>query len=471
MLTHSKTPKAILKRLTVLTIVTLTILIARLRVQNFESPKFRPEDNPVAYAGARFTRILSQNYLYVLNAFLLVCPIWLSVDWSFDSIRLIESLSDVRVMFIAVLHMLLLALVVRGIDRNRKILIALALLIVPFSPASGIIKLGFVIAERILYTPSIGYSVLIAMGMKKLIKKFHRHRKVIYAMFTIVLVFNTLRSNTRSMEWTNERRLFSSSLKVVPNNSKLYYNIARISSEERKIETSIKLYQKAIQLHPNYESAHMNLGNVYRELQQFERAKYHLQKSVEINDEFPTAWMNLGIVHAMLKDYKKSEQSYFKALSYRKNYANCYYNLGNLYIEMKNATAAIESWRKAVSISPNHRKAWSNILAFYDNQASRHDDVLKYSDIALTFLPNDTNILFSKANSLGKLSRFEEAETIFKQIIEIEPKKPLFYANIGVLYHRWGKKELAKKNYEIALNLDTSLSNVRNNLLKLQGAT
>lgn len=344
-------------------------------------------------------------------------------------------------------------------------------MIVPFLPASGIIKLGFVIAERILYTPSIGYSVLIAIGMNNLIKKFYPYRKVIYSLFTIVLVINTLKSYNRAMDWTNELKLFSSSLRVVPNNGKLYYNIARISSEQRKMETSIKFYQKAIQLHPNYESAHMNLGNVYRELHQLEKAKYHLKKSVEIQAEFPTAWMNLGIVLAMLKDYKQSEQSYFKALSYRKNYSNCYYNLGNLYIDMKNFTAAINSWRKAVSINTRHRKAWSNILAFYDNQINKHEDVLKYSDIALSFLENDTNILFSKANSLGKLARFEEAEIIFKQIIEVEPSKPLFYANLGVLYHRWKKRDLAKKNYEIALSLDSSLSNVRNNLLKLQGAT
>lgn len=345
------------------------------------------------------------------------------------------------------------------------------MLIVPFLPASGIIKLGFVIAERILYTPSIGYCLIVAIGMKKLVKKFHAQRKIIYLLFAIVLVVNTVKSYDRAMDWTNEHRLFSSSLRVVPNNGKLYYNIARISSEERKIEKSIKFYEKAIQLHPNYESAHMNLGNVYRELQQFEKAKYHLKKSVEIQVDFPVGWMNLGIVFAMLKDFKQSEQSYFKALSYRKNYANCYYNLGNLYIEMKNFTAAIESWRKAVSINTTHRKAWSNILAFYDNQVNKHEEVLKYSDIALSFLPNDTNILFSKANCLGKMARFEEAETIFKQIIKVEPSKPLFYANIGVLYHRWGKKELAKKNYEIALGLDSSLMNVRNNLLKLQGAT
>lgn len=142
--------------------------------------------------------------------------------------------------------------------------------------------------------------------------------------------------------------------------------------------------------------------------------------------------------------------------------------LGNLYIELKNSSAALAHWQQAISVNPTHRKAWSNILAFYDNQKNNHESVLKYSEIALSYLPNDTNILFSRANTFGKMSRYEEAEEIFKQIIEVEPTKSIFYANLGVLYHRWGKKELAKKNYEIALSLDASLKNARSNLLKLK---
>lgn len=269
------------------------------------------------------------------------------------------------------------------------------------------------------------------------------------------------------MEWRTEYELFHSAVQVVPNNAKVYYNIARISSEIKDVDKSIIFYRKSIQLHPNYESAHMNLGNLYREIHQYEKAKFHLRKAVTILEEFPTAWMNLGIVQNMLKEHAEAERSYFKALSYRKNYANCYYNLGNLYIDTKNFTEAIASWKRAISINPNHKKAWSNILAFYDNQLNNHEDVLKYSEIALNYLPNDTNILFSRANTFGKMSRYSEAEAIFKQIIQAEPKKSIFYANLGVLYHRWGKKELAKKNYKIALSLDANLKNAQSNLSKL----
>lgn len=207
----------------------------------------------------------------------------------------------------------------------RKNLLALSLLIVPFTPALGFIKLGFVIAERILYLPSIGFSALIAIGYFKLLKK---SPKILPIFLSLLLIFHALKTHHRSLEWQTEHKLFHAALKVVPKNAKVYYNIARISSESRDIEKSLRFYQAAIALHPNYESAHMNLGNLYRELQQHERAKFHLMKSVEILEEFPTAWMNLGIVQAVLKEFEASEKSYLKALSYRKNYANCFYNMG-----------------------------------------------------------------------------------------------------------------------------------------------
>lgn len=151
--------------------------------------------------------------------------------------------------------------------------------------------------------------------------------------------------------------------------------------------------------------------------------------------------MNLGIVQATLKEYTNAETSYYKALSFRPRYSNCFYNLGNLYIEIKNDSLALKNWRKAISINPKNQKAWSNILAYYDNnnQLTNHEEVIKYSDLALTYLPNDTNILFSRANTLGKIGKFEESEKIFIDIIKTEPKA-LFYANLGVLYHRWNKK-------------------------------
>lgn len=53
-------------------------------------------------------------------------------------------------------------------ERKKKgtLLLGLLLLVIPFIPASNLLfPVGFVVAERILYLPSMGYCVLIALGI------------------------------------------------------------------------------------------------------------------------------------------------------------------------------------------------------------------------------------------------------------------------------------------------------------------
>jgi hypothetical protein len=48
-------------------------------------------------------------------------------------------------------------------------LFSLSLLVLPFIPASNLVfPVGFVLAERILYLPSLGICLLIAIGIDKL---------------------------------------------------------------------------------------------------------------------------------------------------------------------------------------------------------------------------------------------------------------------------------------------------------------
>lgn len=112
-----------------------------------------------------FPKVLSQHYLYTLNAWLLLCPDWLSFDWALGSIQLVEHVTDLRCIAIAAFLLFLSGCV---LSMQRDTLLALALLIVPFLPASGIVSVGFVVAERVLYIPSMGFCALVALGLDKL---------------------------------------------------------------------------------------------------------------------------------------------------------------------------------------------------------------------------------------------------------------------------------------------------------------
>lgn len=54
----------------------------------------------------------------------------------------------------------------------------LAAMVIPFLPATNIFfRVGFVIAERVLYLPSVGFCLLIIVGLRQL-AMFHRARWV-----------------------------------------------------------------------------------------------------------------------------------------------------------------------------------------------------------------------------------------------------------------------------------------------------
>ncbi len=56
-------------------------------------------------------------------------------------------------------------------QRRGLVLLSLSLAVLPFMPAANLFfPVGFVIAERILYLPSMGFCLLVAIGYSKLVK-------------------------------------------------------------------------------------------------------------------------------------------------------------------------------------------------------------------------------------------------------------------------------------------------------------
>ncbi|KAM7364611.1 transmembrane O-mannosyltransferase targeting cadherins 4 isoform 2-T2 [Cochliomyia hominivorax] len=405
---------------------TITIITLRLWIADFKSPKFRKADNPVAHADRFLTRFLSQNYLYVYNIQILLNPFNLCFDWAFDCLKLVENFKDLRLLSILMLYVFLIVCICKY-QYNFAAVFGLLLIIIPFIPASGIIKVGFVIAERVLYVPSIGYCFLVSYGFMWFYEnfKFRYFLSVVYAFLVLIFI---IRCRQRSSEWLTEEKLFSSALDVCPNNAKVHYNIARLSTDVKNNSKAFNHYHKAIELYPDYDSALMNLGNLYRETGNLKKAEYYLKRSLEVTPDLATAWMNL-------------EQ--------------------HLYTE------ALNHWQRAVAINPKFQKAWTNILTMLDSK-SMFEDALRLSEQALQYLPHENSILFLRGNVFGKLGRYIEAEQLYKRIIAKEPLNYMYHTNLAVLYHRWNRLNDAIDSYRKALDANPQKAlTARDNLGKL----
>lgn len=268
------------------------------------TPEFQSEDNPFAVIQDKFLKVsvwilfkvsiftvilpfqvTNQIFLHSINAWLLLCPTWLSFDWSMGSVKILSVTTDYRVIGVAIHTMTLLWMTVRvyTMDSKRKrnqLAATLILTLVPFIPASGIIHVGFVIAERLLYMPSIGFSLMIALGFRKLLKSSSSKcvTGLLRVLFILLIFVFVLRTRLRAAEWKKEETLYESARRVCPNNAKVHYNIG--IAKRYDPAASIAFYRRAIALYPEYDAALMNLGNVYRDQKDLDQAEYYLRRAL-----------------------------------------------------------------------------------------------------------------------------------------------------------------------------------------------
>lgn len=461
-----------IKRHVVLMTTGILVLLFRWRIMGSAPPTFQVFDNPHSFANGSLIRGLNYNYLYSINSWLLVSPQWLCFDWSMGCIPVIQTFGDPRILAVAVFWIILAALILTCLkgtitQEQRTLAMALAFVIVPFLPASNLFfRVGFVIAERILYLPSTGFCLLIVLGIRQVCVTFPKYSKAVMIGFLFTVTMFTARCMQRSSQWRNEMELFSSGAAVCPGNAKVHYNIAKLNADNGKTEYAIAKYRQAIQLNPEYDQAMNNLGNILKDKNELAEAEQLLERAVAIREEFAAAWMNLGIVKASLKKYEEAERCYYTAIKHRRKYPDCFYNLGNLYLDAKHYERAVDAWRNATFLKPTHSQAWVNMAVVYDNLGN-FEESIRVSMEGLKFLPEEPQLYFSLGNVYGKMSRFEESEKNFLKAIHLSPNNAKFYANMGVLYHRWEKLNKAESAYRQALKVNPAEPSVQDNLAML----
>ena len=259
-------------------------------------PSFSKADNPASHSDSVLTRLLTFLYLPVFNFQLLVLPSTLSYDWSMTSIPLITSLLDPRniltVGFYSLMTSLTSKLVLKlyklhsptflspwrtnlsktwsssntptsQIEAISIIALALSLLILPFLPATNIFfYVGFVVAERLLYLPSLGFCLLLGLGYSRLANYHHQHGLAKLAILSrmgliIMLASAAFKTVTRNQDWRDEEALFKSGLMVNP--PKSFSNLGNIFYAKGNIKEAEICFKEALRHRSNMADTHYNL--------------------------------------------------------------------------------------------------------------------------------------------------------------------------------------------------------------------
>ena len=237
-------------------------------------------DNPAVHFSSPY-RQLQWLHLCFVNSWLMLSPFHLSCDWRMGGVPTVTSLASPwniatvsTLGAIATLGMYSL----RGKELHQKhVLFSLFLIIFPYLPASNLFfPVGFVVAERILYIPSMGICLLTAFGIWHVVQQAERKvaKWAVLIGLGYLLVAYTVKTVQRNRDWYSDRRLYESAVHIFPENALMMNNLAVQYNETGNMTSEMEvLLATACRLAPNVTLPHVSLGRLLRDQERFSEAE------------------------------------------------------------------------------------------------------------------------------------------------------------------------------------------------------
>ncbi|XP_069484632.1 protein O-mannosyl-transferase TMTC1 [Ambystoma mexicanum] len=457
------TARPFLKRAALIISYVALVLYFRFRIMGGTMPLFSEQDNPASFSPFILTRFLTYSYLLAFNTWLLLAPITLCYDWQVGSIPLIESVWDVRNLATLTLLLIMILLSVHCLaafkrQEHQEVLVGLLFLIFPFIPASNLFfRVGFVVAERVLYMPSIGYCILFVHGLSKLCTSLGKWGTTTLTVFTLLLLllfsWKTIKQNEI---WLTRESLFRSGVQTLPHNAKVHYNYANFLKDQGRYDEAIFHYKTALRLYPRHASALNNLGTLTKNATEGEE---YYRRALQISPQHNRALFNLG---NLLKSQGKKEEAVAllrESIKFGQQFADAYSSLASLLAEQERFKEAEDVYQAGIENCPESSDLHNNYGVFLVDTGAPEKAMSHYQQ-AINLTSNHHVAMVNLGRLFRSLGENKEAEAWYKRALRITRNADIL-SPLGALYYNTGRHEEALQVYRESAALQPSNKETR----------
>ncbi len=315
------------------------------------------------------------NALQVMFRYLwlLLFPLHLSYDYSFNQIPLITSFASPWGYIVVALSAASLWGVIRLQRSSKPAFFAVGFALVTFSIVSNlVVSVGTIMAERLLYLPSIGFCLAAALAVGGLCARLFADarlaRGAFAGVFAVVVILNGYRAQLRGADWLSNETLLLADLETSPGSAKIHYNVARIlfTREPPELDAALGHARRALEIEPEYLKAILLLGNVLIAQGQRAEAIEIYERVLRAGVQDALLYNNLGYLMAEDRsDVARGIQLIEKAVELEPENPDYLDSLGWAYFQVGRAEEAYELIARSLAIDPegNAAASWREHLA------------------------------------------------------------------------------------------------------------
>ncbi|MCG3129030.1 MAG: Beta-barrel assembly-enhancing protease [Phycisphaerae bacterium] len=344
---------------------------------------------------------------------------------------------------------------------------------------SGLL-IGVIVAERLMYWPSVVACLLLAAGGELLWRAVLAPGKRYASLATAAVLFGVvygaalgLRSTFRSLDWADDLTLFTTDAQTFPQSANLNLALANVylrPGPTNRPAQALQLLERALRIYPRNPQALFLTGSAYHQLRRDETAIQFLERAVQFDQANSEAHELLTLLKAGGRASAESRVAELRAATttqpasagLRVELGRALRELGQFgeaHVEFERAAAlapddpevlysyaeslalvsdprrAVEAFRKVVALRPDDWRAHGNLATLIANEDPAAS--LEHAQTAHRLAPDvfENNVNLAEALALNK--RSDEAIDLFTRILRglpaDDPRRPLIADRLRVL--------------------------------------
>ncbi|RKY18582.1 MAG: hypothetical protein DRQ55_12950 [Planctomycetota bacterium] len=244
-------------------------------------------------------RVFNSLKLLAKYVWLVLWPKDLSIDYSFSAITVSPHWTDPEPLAGTIL---VAAMLILGLAKLRR------------SPALGwgllmftgcaiftsnmIMPIGTVFAERLMYLPTLGAAVALAVVCDRLLGTARNARPNPLALVLVVVALGALgqRTYTRNQDFKDSLTLFKTAEAVTPKSARVQFQLGNIYAQLKLFDQAVQHLERSLELDPKFIIGAIRLGEVYLTDRNFDKAEQtfsRILKSIDIPSNGPEAAMTV----------------------------------------------------------------------------------------------------------------------------------------------------------------------------------
>jgi tetratricopeptide (TPR) repeat protein len=282
-------------------------------------------------------------------------------------------------------------------------------------PVIGFVQVGLQArADRYMYLPLIGLSILASWGGFDLANRWRVPRQALAAMAIAILLALGAISSRQVETWRDTETLYQRALAVTDNNYLAHTGSGNLLMEEGLLDDAERHFAEAVRIRPGWPTARMGLADIAAARGNLDEALRDYEEELQRNPESIEMIGRYGVILGFAGRNAEARIHLLRALDAYPGIAELHLNLSIIEAELGNLRESLRYGREALHLSPKNVEAANNLAWLL---ATSHDSSLREPDEAVRLIERialesqDSDLLDTLAAAYAAAGRFDAAVT------------------------------------------------------------